>query len=114
MTDTFTIEQIESAFKESLESGIAPITIEQFIAELTRPQWKPQVGEVVFNLFNEEYYDYVEHGSVAKTVRPLTPDEVPALKVAIEYIAGIRNDPTKDQEGIAKRTLAKIQEMTGK
>ncbi len=114
MTDTFTIEQIEAAMVMA-GSIIDPADV---IAELTRPVWKPEVGEVVCNTFDHdclEYYNHVEHGAVSRVIRPLTPDEVPALKVAIDNLKAftVWDESVEQTRKDAIDALARIKELTG-
>ena len=117
MIDTFTIQQIEAAFERWCNDSP-----ESFIAELTRPVWKPEeVGEIyAFRYKGEgELWGYLEWGiknAVANSAerRPLTPDEVPAwkrdkaaLKVAIECL-----ESNTISINSVKAALAKIRELT--
>jgi len=45
----YTIEEIEAAFVKSLNSGIADISVDEFIAELQKPKWTPKVGQIVYS-----------------------------------------------------------------
>jgi len=120
---TFTIEQIEAAmlklcFDEDIKHNL--------MSELIRPQWKPQVGEVIVKMVSGERNDYfkwaersIMHDPPVATYRPLTPDEVPALKVAIDALNFAAQDitdyfpagPTGPISRI-EEALAKIKELT--
>ena len=89
MSNTFTIEQIEAAMRKG---GVDGYNASMVIAELTRPIWKPQNGEVCWDKGTERYWQHYEGTyfspisknaskmSAMSNPRPLTPDEVPAWK----------------------------------
>ncbi len=119
----YSIEQIEAAISNSIlgEFKVQPEFLERVVAELTLPVWKPEVGEVYFT----ESGHYTINGkisppNIAKLPRPLTSDEVPALKVAIEALKIALADiidygadawPTGPQQRV-NDALAKIKELT--
>jgi len=122
MHETFTKKQIEEAFaKRSPDSGCGPMALfpDELIAELTKPKWTPQEGEVCC-WSDGKYYVFadVDMGLEHRT-RPLTPDEVPALKVAIEALNTLsklgNGDVVGNSDGniYAQSALAKIKELTG-
>ena len=101
MTDTWSQEQIEAAFK----GLVHPALIKDGIVELTKPKWTPQEGEIVFNKETGFYYRFGKHRTYKDCLRSITPDEVPALKVAIEFI---ENNRTHN----GNRTLEIIKKLT--
>ena len=117
MTDQYSIEQIEAAMK----AAHYPSNSDAVIAELTKPVWRPQEGEVVAHKNNEnDYLLWPETRTSGRHYRSLTPDEVPgwktdkaALKVAIAALTTLMGGDTKDwyyQE--CAKYLAKIKELT--
>jgi len=108
MTDKFTIEQIEAAMKKG---GLWPCSSDKVIAELTKPKWTPQKNEEVF-CKGGIYAFYRGESLEGKDCRPLTPDEVPALKVAIEALESIAWSEG-DEMPKAEEALTKIKELTG-
>jgi len=119
MSDKFTIEGLGSAWNRvnGLHGGrdMTDRALDDLIAELTRPQWKAQVGEVGAVRKGNSMWTYYGQGENLTGVepddsferRPLTPDEVPALKVAIKYIQA------DDPDGNCFEVLAEIAKLTG-
>ncbi len=108
----YSIEEIEVAFERWCNDSP-----DSFITELTRPKWEPQVGEVYE--FTDDYDSRFIKRTPAHTAyatgntrRPLTPDEVPALKVAIEAINEIASGRVKPFNACMD-ALDKIKELTG-
>jgi len=119
LMSNYSIEQINAVFSGENDH----LTCKELREKLTRSQWKPQVGEVYLQTthykdeeclyIKSDGNDLIKYGN--QTNRPLTPDEVPALKVAIEaldkladssYCTDVANEIT------ARDTLAKINKMT--
>ena len=98
MTDKFTIEQFKAAvlkqrpnFDQKYINDIPELDylVQQVIAELTRPTYMPQVGEITMALTatNHEYPD--DRFTKNAKMRPLSYDEVPwakVLKDALEHM----------------------------
>jgi hypothetical protein len=104
MTDKYTIKQISSAFNTvSIKQTHA--TSEELIAELTRPKWTPQKGEVYFSKSSKSYIRHT--GVMGSNRRPLNTTEVPALGVAIEALEVYSMDVG------ASKALARIRTMIG-
>ena len=81
--DSYTKEQIEAAFDSA--TGDFSVNLKRdVIAQLEKPVWEPQVGEVVYNRITERYYTYAKYGAIGKAIRPMSESEVPALALAIE------------------------------
>lgn len=132
MTDTFTpdqIKQIEAAIikvAETIAGKTLVVDPDKVIAELTKPKWTPQVREVYgYRSSNENHSNFraasgMETNADNVIRRPLTPSELPALKVAIEALdklskLGNGGRVVGNSEGnvLAQTTLAKIKELTG-
>lgn len=123
MTDKFTIERIKSSWEICFSPSYTEGMWQKFIAELTRPQWKPEEGEVYYHSspggIVPQYSVYcadVGRG-ITQHSRALTPDEVPALKVAIEILKNIakwRPSSKLEVPNInAGFALAEIAKLTG-
>jgi len=112
MTDTYTIEQIAAAWRKIDDCKIDHINRSELIAELTRIQWKPQVGEVCFDDIDGVFFPAV--GNDQGELRPLTPDEVPALAWAISELEAIATPPSDlgQCRETASAALDKITELT--
>ena len=123
MSDEFTKEQLEKIEEAILKSTfeltdnaqvkLGANTVDQVIAELTKPKPVFKVGEVYFYFGGEadRYFKY-RFSDKSENCRHLTPSEVPewerdkaALKVAIGFI---ENNRTHN----GNRTLEIIKELT--
>ena len=120
--ETFTKKQIEAAAIKLWPSA-GKASADQIIAELTKPVWKPAVGEVsaYTNKNGDVKYGIFQPpkpGFIDK-MHPLTPDEVPALKVAIKALAALsligNSGVVGNSDGnvVASQALARIKELTG-
>jgi len=113
MSDKFTIEQIKAALRKFrfplTDNAVVPLndeSVSSIIANLTKPVWKPMEGEVYFYpLASDGGYARWDGIQMVGNERPLTPGEVPALKMAIKYLE-------RHREGEGGLILAKIKELT--
>ena len=123
----YSIEQIEAAIlKTSIDAhwNLSIEDIQPIIAELTKPKWIPQVGEV-YNYGGGEYLKRIQDHVNPRKAKPLIPDEVPgwardkaALKVAIKGLNIALEDVLDYVVPIGQKTrlresLDKIKELTG-
>ena len=115
---TWNQEQIEAAIVKVVKAArsgfmASPAYIGNVIAELTKPKWTPQEGEVYFHEYDHSYYMCkAEKGFNSDNQRrPLTPDEVPALKVAIKALEYI-SPRVVEYSKYCETTLAEIKELT--
>ncbi len=115
----YSIEEIEAALlnahgfiDDNCNLNLTKL-INEVTTELTKPKWEPQVGEVR-QWSDGKYWVYgdVDIG-LGHLTRPLTPDEVPALKVAIEALELAVDMRDWGTEGVCEDALAKIKELTG-
>ncbi len=112
---TWNEDQIETAVRQVLS---APES-QQVMDKLTK-KWASQEGEVYFHSYFEDDQptgDYIIHYKGHPTPahsRPLTPSEVPALRVAIEALEDILDNPGlyNPHLQIAETALAKMKELT--
>lgn len=125
MTDKFTTNHLEQ-IKAVMDKYQVGCVTDVIIAELTKPVWTPQTGEVYayqvdngdekFNK-NQAKFGLKEESTSHDIVRrPLTPDEVPALKVAQEALDAVQKNAYSEssmESKIVRDALAKIKELTG-
>ncbi len=95
MTD-FTPEQIkaiEAAVRAALVCPNKEMSLFEYImAELQKPTWEPEEGEVYAHwpIGGVVSYDTFKRFLPKHNCRPLTPDEVPALRIAIEALERLK------------------------